>query len=472
MQPVRKKDSHEKKEIDFGGLITREEVQELAMKTNFVKRISGKIDPYEFLLTLVFRTVTSVPVGLGILTSFLNLLVSREALHQRFNKRTEKFFGACLALILSKRLLSGSQIETGLMGMFSEILIIDSSSWKISEKLEWIFPGCGGSGGKAGCKLQFCYDYLTGEFQLLDAMEGKLPDQKYTRNLPAIMSKGALVIFDLGYWAFDTLFDILQKGSFFLSRLNTRVQLWEKNGDTYTAVDLVKTLKNCTEQGIEVELYLNKGDKFIKVRLVGYRVPEETANIRRMKARRNSQKKGHTASERTLFHCNWSLFITNADTEKLPGKMLRTLYRLRWNVELIFKSWKSILRMHKTNVRKNDHRIKCELYAKLILATIVHRIHHHLNSYMWNSLKRELSLDKLWKYIQVRIETLYKKMLQGSDEFTAYINSLLENIIVVCEKKHQKKRKTTLQLIDEMIGDAQPLKKGIELKYLEKFKLA
>jgi IS4 transposase len=303
-------------------------------------------------------------------------------------------------------------------------------------------------------------------------MEGKLPDQKYTRNLPAIMSKGALVIFDLGYWAFDTLFDILQKGSFFLSRLNTRVQLWEKNGDTYTAVDLVKTLKNCTEQGIEVELYLNKGDKFIKVRLVGYRVPEETANIRRMKARRNSQKKGHTASERTLFHCNWSLFITNADTEKLPGKMLRTLYRLRWNVELIFKSWKSILRMHKTNVRKNDHRIKCELYAKLILATIVHRIHHHLNSYMWNSLKRELSLDKLWKYIQVRIETLYKKMLQGSDEFTAYINSLLENIIVVCEKKHQKKRKTTLQLIDEMIGDAQPLKKGIELKYLEKFKLA
>jgi len=442
------------------------------MKTAFVKRISGKIDPYEFLLTLVFRTVTSVPVGLGILTSLLNLLVSREALHQRFNERTEKFFGACLALILSKRLLSGSQIETGLMGMFPEILIIDSSSWKISEKLEWIFPGCGGSGGKAGCKLQFCYDYLTGEFQLLDAMEGKLPDQKYTRNLPAIMSKGAIVIFDLGYWAFDTLFDILQKGSFFLSRLNTRVQLWEKNGDTYTAVDLVKTLKNCTEQGIEVELYLNKGDKFVKVRLVGYRVPEETANIRRMKARRNSQKKGHTASERTLFHCNWSLFISNVDTKKLPGKMLRTLYRLRWNVELIFKSWKSILRMHKTNVRKNAHRIKCELYAKLILATIIHRIHHHLNSYMWNSLKRELSLDKLWKYIQVRIETLHKKMLQGADRFTAYINSLLENIIVVCEKKHQKKRKTTLQLIDEMIGDAQPLKKGIELKYIEKFKLA
>lgn len=115
-----------------------------------------------------------------------------------------------MALILSRRLLSGSQIETGLTGNFPEILIIDSSSWQIPEQLQWVFPGCGGSGGKAGCKLQFCYDYITGEFQLLEAMEGKLPNQKYTRNLPAIMSKGSMALFDLGYWSFNTLFDIVQ----------------------------------------------------------------------------------------------------------------------------------------------------------------------------------------------------------------------------------------------------------------------
>lgn len=387
------------------------------------------------------------------------------ALHQRFNKRTEKFFGQCLSLILSRRLLSGSPIETGLSESFSEILIIDSSSWKIPEQLQWAFPGCGGSGGKAGCKLQFCYDYLTGEFHILEEMEGKLPDQKYTRNLPSIISKSGIVIFDLGYWAFETFFDISQNEAFFLSRLNTQVQLWKKEGDAFLAVDLMKTLKNCSQQAIEIDLYLKKGSRFIKVRLVGYHAPEEVANIRRMRLRRTSQKKGYTASEQSLFYCNWSLFITNADIEMLPGEMLRTFYRLRWNVELIFKSWKSVLRMHKTNVRKNQHRLKCELYAKLILATIVHRIHYHLNSYMWNSLKQELSLDKLWKYIQARIETFHKKMLRGVPAFTLYVNSLLDNIIVICEKNHQNKRKSTLQLIDEMIGDMQPVKRGFKLKF-------
>ena len=462
----------EKKTIDFDKVITKDEVRTLATQTGFVQRSGGKIDPYEFLLILIFRSLTSVPPGLGLLTSFLNLLVSREALHQKFNKRTEKFLGRCLALILSRRILSKNPVETGLTGNFSEVLIIDSSSWKIPEPLQWVFPGCGGCGGKAGCKLQFCYDFLTGEFKILEEMAGNIPDQKYTRNIPSIISKGGIVIFDLGFWAFETFFLLSQIGAFFLSRLTTNVQLWKKEGDVFIAVDLMKTLKNCSKQAFELELYLEKNNKFIKVRLVGYPVPEETANIRKMKIRRTSQKKGRTASKRSLFYCEWTLFVTNADVEELPGEMLRTFYRLRWNVELIFKSWKSVLRMHKTNVRINEHRLKCELYAKLILATIVHRIYHHLNSHMWNTQKRELSLDKLWKYIQSRIETFHTHMLQGSASFSAYVNSLLGNIIVICEKKHQKKRKTSLQMIDEMIGDFQPVKKGIKLEFLLKRKLA
>jgi hypothetical protein len=406
-----------------------------------------------------------VQPGLALLTSFLNLLVTREALHQRFNKRGEALFGKCLSLILSRRLLTVSPLKTGLSANFSEISIIDSSSWKIPEQLQWVFPGCGGSGSKAGCKLQFCYDYLTGEFQILEEMEGKLPDQKFTRNLPSIINKGAIAIFDLGYWAFESFFNISKNGSYFLSRLNTQVQLWKKDGDVFVAVDLMKTLKNSPQQAVEIELYLRKGKQFVKVRLVGYLAPKEISGLRRMKMRRAGQKKGRAPSKRSLFYCDWSLFITNAHVEILPGEMLRALYRLRWNVELIFKSWKSVLGMHKTNVRKNSYRLKCELYAKLILATIVHRIHHHLNSYMWNSQKRELSLDKLWKYIQAKIGTFHERMLLGPVVFSAYVNSLLKNIMLVCEKNHQNKRKTTLQLIDEMIGDPKPVKGGIELKF-------
>lgn len=428
-----------------------------------MQRRSGKIDPYEFLLVFVFRSLTSVPLGLGLLTSFLNKLVSRPAIHQRFHKKTELFFAKCLSLILTKRLLHNNQITTGLSKTFSEILIIDSSSWKISPQLQWAFPGCGGSAGQAGCKLQFCYDYLTGEVRMLEEMKGTFPDQKYAHNLPSIIKESGIVICDLGYWTFNAFFNISKKGAFFLSRFHTQAALYIKEGDLYFEVDVMKILKECLYPSIEMELYLKNDNKFVKLRLVGFAVPEEIANTRKRKARRTAQKKGYTVSQRTLFYCNWSLFVTNASMERLPGEMLRTLYRLRWNVELIFKSWKSVVRIHKTNVRKNQYRLRCELYAKLILVTIVHRIYHHLNSYMWNTNKRELSLDKLWKYIQARIGVFHARMLEGFKAFSIYVNNQRENIMCVCEKYHQHTRKTTLQLIDEMHGDTKPIQNRIKV---------
>jgi len=247
-----------------------------------------------------------------------------------------------------------------------------------------------------------------------------------------------------------------EKKGFFLSRLNTQVSLWIREGEKFTALELPAMLGNCRDRAIEMAVCLKKKKTVVAVRLVAWRVPEEVANLRRMKLRKNARKKGRTASKRCLLLCDWSIFITNADQEKLPAAMIRTCYRVRWNVELIFKSWKSVLRIHRTNVKKNMHRLKCELYAKMILAVIVHRIHQLLNSHLWVAQKRELSLDKLWKFVDSRRETLCEAAKRGIGQLAASINGMLTTIVIVCEKLHQKSRTTTLQKIDEMPGDPSP----------------
>jgi len=403
--------------------------------------------------------MTSVPVGLGLLTSFLNCLVSRPGLHGRFNKRAVKFFRQCLGTILLKRLNRGACINTELTAGFSEILIIDSTSWDVPEHLQWVFSGSGGSASKANCKLQFCYDYKTAEFRMLEDTAGSVPDQKYSRNIGGLINQASLVIFDLGYWAFDTFWSIHQNEGFFLSRLNTQVKLWIRKGEELTVLDLPALLADCSGRAISTAVCLRKGKRTIDVRLAAWRVPEEVANLRRMKLRKNARKKGRTVSKRCLRLCDWSIFITNADQKRLPAAMIRTCYRVRWSVELVFKSWKSVLRIHRTNVKKNEHRLKCELYAKMILAVIVHRVHQHVNSHLWIARKRELSLDKLWKFIDACKERLYDAAKHG--RLAATINSMLMKIATVCEKLHQKSRTTTLQKIDEMLGD--PLPAVIEL---------
>lgn len=138
---------------------------------------------------------------------------------------------------------------------------------------------------------------------------------------------------------------------------------------------------------------------------------------------------------------------------------------MRWCVELIFKSWKSVLRIDKTNVKVNADRLKCELYAKLIFAIITHTIHNHLQGYLWSKERRELSFDKLWKFMISHNESFHKAIKKSLRCFSNEINSVVGKIIKECEKYHQKSRKTTLQMIDEGIGDPEPIKIDLNMDY-------
>jgi hypothetical protein len=303
------------------------------------------------------------------------------------------------------------------------------------------------------------YDYKSGSIVLVEERKGIEPDQKYSQNIAPHIQKGDLVIPGLGYWSFNTFYEIDSKGGYFISRFNNIVNIWDiKNGD-FIKLDLVQILEQQLGSSIEIDVFLRgKSGEKLKMRLVGFRAPEEVANLRRKKLKKQGKKKGYSLSKKSLKLCDWSLFITNASEEIVPGEMIRSVYRIRWSVELIFKSWKSILRMHESNVRKNHYRLKCELYAKLIFAVITHTIHKHLHHYMWNKKRREISFDKLWKVIVSHSESLHEAIMKSMKSFCDKVNSLLGKMIKDCEKLHQPSRKTTLQMIDEMIGDSLPTK--------------
>ena len=55
-------------------------------------------------------------------------------------------------------------------------------------------------------------------------------------------------------------------------------------------------------------------------------------------------------------------------------------------------------------------------------------------------------------------ESLHKAVQKSLKNFSIKVNSLIGKIIKECEKYHQKSRKTTLQMIDEYIGDPEPIK--------------
>ena len=72
-----------------------------------------------------------------------------------------------------------------------------------------------------------------------------------------------------------------------------------------------------------------------------------------------------------------NLFVTNVEREKCSANAIYELYTLRWQVELIFKTWKSVMNLNKLH-KMNTTRLECIVIVKLLWVmlnwTILHQI--------------------------------------------------------------------------------------------------
>ena len=191
------------------------------------------------------------------------------------------------------------------------------------------------------------------------------------------------------------------------------------------------------------------GEKLPQVacRLIALRVSEQVANKRRRRLRKEAKKKGRTLSKHHLRMCDWTLLITNVPRRWLPLEMVRTLYTVRWQIELLFKQLKSILRVHQSDTG-NEHRLRCELYGKLIGAVIIHRIHATETNRLWNTQRREVSMEKLYKRFQERAFTLLRMLIHSISEAITYLRNQIKYIIPACLKDRQRSRMTTLEMLE------------------------
>ena len=79
----------------------------------------------------------------------------------------------------------------------------------------------------------------------------------------------------------------------------------------------------------------------IPTRLIAVRMPEASVNERRRRAHTAAKKAGYTPSQAYLTLMAWHLFITNVPAAVWPPKTVAVAYSLRWQVELVFRAWKS-----------------------------------------------------------------------------------------------------------------------------------
>ena len=302
---------------------------------------------------------------LGLTARELGANVTPQAVEQRVTP----VLAECLAQLwqAAVRCVVTSEARTlPLLAKFTSVLIGDSTTIKLTDALAGQFPGCGGSYGfgQAALKLQVIWDFLSGQLWQMNCEAGKQND-----STSSVMNQappaGSLAIFDLGYFSLERFARWQESGVHWISRGISDLLVWA-DGTTH---DLHEWLQQQPEG--PVDCWVEVGAARLRCRIVALRAPQEVASRRRQKACDKAAKKGRQPTARHLATCEWTVFLTSCPDDLLTWKEVIVLYRVRWQIELLFKLWKShgLIDEHRSS---DPVRQLVELYARLIAVILQH----------------------------------------------------------------------------------------------------
>lgn len=293
----------------------------------------------------------------------LDIEVSASGLHQRLHmEAVELLRQVCQLWMCQSR---HEQARRDVLCPFPAVHIVDSSRIQLPANLLPYFPG---SRNGATMKVQLAYEYHSGHIEALDIEAARCPDQKC--QLPQQISQaGDLALFDLGYFDQERFDELNEAGVYFLSRLQSQVGVYELDGKK---IDVLDWLNGLPETFLAGERDVQLGyRKRVPVRLVYYRLPPDVVAERRRKAKQQAKKNGTSCSQQTLGWLEWLVFITNVPAQRLSVEQMATVYRVRWQIEILFKVWKQEMDWGKMRQWRLE-RMLCQFYARCLALLIFH----------------------------------------------------------------------------------------------------
>jgi hypothetical protein len=343
---------------------------ELAFAARFIKR-RNKVTGSSFLQALA--SVWSARPAASLEDLALPLGIARQSLHDRFTPEAVTFCHRALLEALGHAFCADAEALPLLAG-FNGVYLDDCTQLPLPDACACDFPGCGngdGSSGKAGMKVFTRFEVQSGRIHHLGFHPARPADAKAIGLAPDLPS-GSLTLADLGFADFARMQGHSDGGVYFISKLpvQTRVRLPGGPGSR----PLTELLRQWRQQGkADIDLadvrVGDKADATATGRLTALLCPPEVVEGRRRKLNEQAKRRGRQVSERQREMCRWQVLFSNVSQARLTGEQVRRVYRLRWQVELLFKRFKSQGGMRKSSSDKPD-RVKCEWYVKLLIQVV------------------------------------------------------------------------------------------------------
>jgi hypothetical protein len=182
--------------------------------------------------------------------------------------------------------------------------------------------------------------------------------------------RGEIVVADRGYGKRSGMAHVARQGGFFIVRFAWgNVPLETTHEEPFALFEALRSLPEALPGEFPVRFRSPDGT-VVDARLVAIRKSEPAAALARQKALRVQNKKGNASVDiRTLEAAGYLFVLTNLPCSISAEKVL-DLYRLRWQIEMKFKTLKSVLHLDSVPARSNEG-LRVYVFAKLLAALLI-----------------------------------------------------------------------------------------------------
>jgi hypothetical protein len=298
---------------------------------------------------------------------------------------------------------------------------MDSTEFKLPQALASDFPGFAGDGPAACMQVQFEYDILSSRIMSFAMRGARSSDQSYAHPLLDNVRPKDLIIRDLGYSKIDSFKKIEERGGYYISRVHPTTKIYEQE-TLLEHKSLYGRLKRSHNKCLDIPIFIGKGAKH-PVRLIATLLPAEAVKRRREKKR--YKQNDHPEIYDYLQFMN--LFITNVPSTILSAGQVSDLYRVRWQIELMFKTWKSILKIDKVRKMKAD-RVKCYLLGKFLWILLNWEMYALFNLHSLITTGYFLSVQKVYVIIKDYVHVLQGYILGHRKKLNSWLRSIFDEV--------------------------------------------
>lgn len=337
-------------------------IYSLSRSSHFQKRKAKKIKALNLILSFYNSHLTgnfSLSGWAFQLGALINKPVSKQAV---FDRVDADFINLCRQLV--EKSFCSKYKGGKLLNKFKNVYIQDSSCIHLPATLYPFYQGNRNyRGNHSVAKIQVIYNLMKNTFEELKLTSFTRNDQAAAADILKFVRPADLIVRDLGYFVIGTLKEIIKLKAHFICPLRKEVKLFYQHNNQ--PVDLKKLVKN--KKYLKRQVLLG-AEQRLPVTLIAVKLDEKTVRHRQRCAIYDRDRRKKLTTEK-LYLLGWDIFICSC--EDLEPQTIQAIYSIRWQIEIIFKSWKSHLKLEQSIPSRLERPFIAEAVIFLTLLVVI-----------------------------------------------------------------------------------------------------